>query len=376
MDGIKSVLRRTTTQLEGTKKIIARDGGAGLMGRLSFVGLGLGPRGVSIAGVEELRASDVAYLEYYTTPHEPQLLKILQKATGKQLVIVDRDFVEDGSRILSEAREKKVALAVLGDPMIATTHCELRVRAIRQGVETRVLYGATIATAAASASGLHSYKFSRTVTVTRESVNKLSQAYHILHENLLEGAHTLLLLEYDVKSGEGVTPAQAMQGLLLAEANFKRGVVNEKTFAIVLSRVGREDQALAGGEFTALATTDFGEPPHSVVLPGKLHFTEVEAISAIFSINQKDVKGNSEAVLRTAQTLIPKYVAKTRRALDSVKSKLGPQYEHVIENAELYLKDAETFLANGEDEMAMLSVGYAEGLLDSLSFAGVVRIDW
>ncbi len=40
------------------------------------------------------------------------------------------------------------------------------------------------------------------------------------------------------------------------------------------------------------------------------------------------------------------------------------------------MKDAENFLANGEDEMAMLSIGYAEGLLDSLSFSGVIKIDW
>jgi len=81
-------------------------------------------------------------------------------------------------------------------------------------------------------------------------------------------------------------------------------------------------------------------------------------------------------VRRTAQTLLPRYVEKTKKALESVRSKLGPQYEPVVENAELYLKDAEQFLANGEDEMAMLSVGYAEGLLDSLSFSGVVRIEW
>ena len=47
-----------------------------------------------------------------------------------------------------------------------------------------------------------------------------------------------------------------------------------------------------------------------------------------------------------------------------------------MENVQLYLKDAEEFLSNGEDELAMLSIGYAEGLLDSLNFAGVVRIDW
>ena len=346
------------------------------MGRLSFVGLGLGPKGITLEGIDELKAADTVYLEYYTTPHEPSLIKELAKAIGKNPTVVDREFVESGSAILSSAANKKVALAVLGDPMIATTHSELRARAVKQGTETRVIHSATIASAAASASGLHSYKFSRTVTVTRESVGKLAQAYQILHENLLEGAHTLLLLEYDVQSGEGVSPADAIAGLLLAEGNFKRGVVGEKTFALVLSRLGRGDAALRAGEFDMLSKVDYGEPPHCVVIPGKLHFSETEALEAIFSIPESSVKGNSDAVLRTAQTLVPKYVAKTRRALGSVRAKLGSQYEHVLENAELYMKDSETFLANGEDEMAMLSIGYAEGLLDSLAFAGVVKIDW
>ncbi|MDE1853082.1 MAG: diphthine synthase [Thaumarchaeota archaeon] len=346
------------------------------MGRLSFVGLGLGASGITLEGVDELKSASTVYLEYYTTPHEPRLLTEIERATGKRPVVVDRDFVEDGNRILTEAEGKRVALAVLGDPMIATTHNELRVRAIKKGVETRVIHSATIASAAASASGLHSYKFSRTVTVTRESVGRLTQAYHILHQNILEGAHTLLLLEYDTQSGEGVSPADAMAGLLLAEGNFKRGVVSEKTFAIVLSRVGREDAAKAAGGFESLSKGEFGEPPHCVIIPGRLHFTETEAVSAIFAIGESDVRGNSDGVLRTAQTLVPKYVSKTRKALDSVRNRLGPQYEPVVENAELYMKDAETFLANGEDEMAMLSIGYAEGLLDSLGFAGVVRIDW
>ncbi|MDG6989070.1 MAG: diphthine synthase [Nitrososphaerota archaeon] len=346
------------------------------MGRLSFVGLGLGAEGLTLEGVEELKKADVVYLEYYTTPHEPKLLNELQRATGRIPTVVDRDFLEDGGRILSEAAGQKVALAVLGDPMIATTHNELRARAVRQGTETRVVHSATIASAAASSSGLHSYKFSRTVTVTRDSVGKLTQAYHILHQNLLEGAHTLLLLEYDVQSGEGVSPADAIAGLLLAEGNFKRGVVNERTLGLVLSRLGREDERLAAGSFEALAKKEFGEPPHCIVVPGNLHFTEKEAVSAFFSVAESDLRGNSDGVLRTAQTLVPRYVAKTKRALASVKPKLGTEYEHVLENAELYMKDAESFLANGEDEMAMLSIGYAEGLLDSLSFSGTVKIDW
>jgi len=346
------------------------------MGRLAFVGLGLGPKGVSLEGVEELKSADIAYLEYYTSPHEPSLLKELESAVGKRLTIVDRDFVEDGSKILEEASIKKVAIAVQGDPMIATTHSELRARATRAGVETRIVHGATIASAAASESGLHYYKFSRTVTVTREAIGRLTQAYHILHQNLLEGAHTLLLLEYDVEGGEGVSPADAMAGLLLAEGNFKRGVVGDATFAIVTSRLGRVDKSLAAGDFAGLAKKDYGQPPHSVIIPGKLHFTETEAIAAVFDVDTSKIRSNSDGVLRTAQTLVPKYVAKTRHALDSVKRKLGPQYEAVVENAELYMKDAESFLANNQDELAMLSIGYAEGLIDSLSFAGVAKIDW
>jgi len=346
------------------------------LGRLSFVGLGLGSKGISLEGIDELKQADMVYLEYYTTPHEPSLLKVLEEASGKTIIVVDRAFVEDGNKILDEAGMKKIALAVPGDPMIATTHEELRVRATKRGIETKLVHATTISTAVASASGLHYYKFSRTVTVTREAVNRLTQVYQVLHENLLEGAHTLILLEYDSESGTGVQPPEALAGLLRAEDNFKRGVVSGTTFVLVASRIGRPGAGLSAGRVDELIGRDFGEPPHSIVIPGALHFTEVEAISATCRIEESRVIGNSEGVLRPAQTLVPKYVAKTQKALESVRGKVGPQYASVIENAELYMRDAEKFLANGEDELAMLSIGYAEGLLDSLTFAGVAKIDW
>jgi diphthine synthase len=346
------------------------------MGRLSFVGLGLGAGGISVDGLQEIRESEVWYLEYYTTPHEPNLLSLLERESGKQPTIVDRAFVEDGNQILKEAKESRVVLAVPGDPMIATTHNELRVRAIREGIETRLIHGATVASSLASASGLHYYKFGRAITVTKDLVEKPSQVYHLLHQNLLEGAHSLLLLEFDVEGREGVTPAEAVVGLLNAESSLKRNVIKEETYGLALSRIGRANPQFNAGAFSDLAKADYGPPPYSLIVPGQLHFTEVESIAAIFSVPQASVHGNSEGVKRTAQVLIPRYVAKTRRALDSVRGKLGPQYDAVIENAELYAKDAEGFLAKGDDELAMLSIGYAEGLLDSMGFAGVVKIEW
>jgi len=345
------------------------------MGSLKFVGLGLGSRGLSVEAQEEMRGADETFLEYYTNPHDPALIRELGRL-GVRTTVVDREFVEDGRAILDHARAKNVVLASPGDPMIATTHVELRVRAIRAGIPTKVIHSATVGTAAASESGLHYYKFSRTVTVTRESVQRLSQAYQILHENLLEAAHTLLLLEYDVDGEEGVSPERAIRGLLAAEANFKLGVVSPETFALVLSRLGRNNEARAAGSFAKLEARSFGDPPHSMIIPGSLHFTETEAVEAIFEVDKAEVRGNSEPVRRPAQTMVPRYLEKTRRALASVRGSLGPRYGPVIENVELYMRDAESFLANGDDERAMLSIGYAEGLLDSLNFAGVIKIEW
>jgi diphthine synthase len=38
----------------------------------------------------------------------------------------------------------------------------------------------------------------------------------------------------------------------------------------------------------------------------------------------------------------------------------------VIENAQLYIDDAEKFQKEGKEELAVLSIGYAEGLIDAL----------
>jgi diphthine synthase len=346
------------------------------LGKLTFVGLGLGDQGISLAGIRALKEADVAYLEYYTSPYAPRLLPEVEGAVGKNLTIVDRNFVEDGRKILEEASKVNVALAVQGDPMIATTHNDLRVRAISRGIQTLVLHGATIPAAAASASGLHYYKFGATVTYTRVSTTHHEQVYHTLHRNLLEGLHTLLLLEFDTEKEVGASPVSLMEGLLEAERNFKREVVSEELFLVVLSRIGAASQSVRAGAIAELRKEDFSDPPHCVLVPGSLHFTEVEALAALCGIDPKSVRDNTSTIRRTAQVLVPRYVEKAKRAVSTARSSLGKEYADLLENAELYLRDSENFLANHQDELSMLSVGYAEGLVDSLTFTGKLRLDW
>jgi diphthine synthase len=346
------------------------------LGKLTFVGLGLGDQGTSIAGVNAIRESDISYLEYYTTPHAPRLLQELESASGTTLTVVDRNFVEDGKQILREAREKKVVLAVQGDPMIATTHSDLRVRAISEGIETRVLHGTTIPAAAASASGLHYYKFGATVTFTRSSVNYHQQVYGRVHQNLLEGSHTLLLLEFDTEKGEGASPAALMEGLLAAERNFKREVISERTFMVVLSRVGTDAERIRAGAMEVLRTLDYGEPPHVAIVPGKMHFSETESVASVCGLKPEEIGDNTATIRRTAQVLVPRYVEKAKKVLETARASLKQGYDELFENTELYIRDAESFLANGQDELAMLSIGYAEGLIDALTFTGKIALDW
>jgi diphthine synthase len=346
------------------------------LGELVFVGLGLGEKGVSLAGLEAIRSSDLTYFERYTSPPSPELVSSLEAATGRKISLAHREFVEDGREILERASSSVVALAVQGDPMIATTHNDLRVRALARGIRTSVIHGATIPAAAASESGLHYYKFGGTITFTIESNSNHQDVYQRVHRNLLEGQHTLILLEYDVEKGSGVGPASVFGSLLGAERNFKRGVLSETTLAVVLGRVGMKDQEMIGGAMGELQRMSFGEAPHCVVIPGRLHFTEEEALAAIMKLDKKDIVDNSSTVKRTAEVLVPRYVEKARRALAEARETLKGRHPDLLENAELYLKDSERFLADNQDELAMLSVGYAEGLLDALSFTGEVKLSW
>lgn len=343
---------------------------------LYFVGLGLGPKGITVEGIEAIKDSTRAYIEYYTSPHDPQLLRTLTELTSKELIVVDRLFVENGEQILREAEEGTVSLLVPGDPMIATTHNDLRVRALKRGIRVKIVHSSTIVSAAPSISGLHYYKFGATITATKESVNSVEQIYNLLHKNLLLGRHTMILLAFDSENGDSVLPSDVFKALIRCENNYKRNVISEDTFAIVLSRIAMKNQTLFAGKIKNMVSKDYGEHPHTIIIPGSLHFTEREAISAIFSLKDEDITDNSSRIERVAQVLLPRYLEKFKKVITQIEDKLEDKYRPVIENSILYSKDAESFLARGEDELAMLSMGYAEGLIDSLNYLGEVEIKW
>ena len=337
---------------------------------LWFVGLGVsGGESIPVEVVKVIQNADIVYLESFTSPiykHNEEKLKSLTNGNFK---IAKRWLVEDGQEILRTAKVSNVVLLSYGDPYIATTHIELRTRAKLEKIETKTIHSASAITSMVGEAGLQFYKIGRIVTIMNEKKSLLTP-YTTIFKNLLQGLHTILLLEYNEVENYFLNPKNAISDLLEVEKEQKRNVVNENTFAIVASRIGFKTQMITAGKFSNLLKINFGEPPHSLIITGKLHFTESDAMKVLTECLDKPLD-NSNEIKSISIQMIEKYVPMVREALEEIKPFYNnvKEYQEILQNAELYINDAENFLKQGKDENAVLSIGYADGLVDALRMA-------
>ena len=348
---------------------------------LSFIGLGLhGAEGISIIGLDSAKKADIVYLDIYTSPIAQNEISSLQNLINKDIILVNRTFIEDEDTILKEAKQKEVALIVPGDPIIATTHMDLRLRAEDIGIKTKLIHGSSILCALPGETGLHNYSFGKPVTLMRSAHLGIISVYEVIYENLIRGLHTIIFLEYDQSTNFFLNPKDALESLLTIEKDLNRAIFNSETFIIVASRIGSQSQALSAGSLGMVIKQDLGEPPHIIIVPGKLHFTEIQFLKSLFKMEENCITDNSLNVNLLSKSMVVKYANNTNKALQKARTKINTKkkkkFNDLFENIECYVSDAERFLNSGKYELAILSIGYAEGLLDSLRFIGELDIDW
>ena len=337
---------------------------------LWFVGLGIsGTKSISIEVEKMIQEADFVYLEAFTSPisqtHEEEIKKIV----NGNFKIAKRWLVEDGQEILKAAKNSTVILLSYGDPYVATTHIELRTRAKLENIETNTIHSASAVTSMIGEAGLQFYKVGRVVTIMNEKKSTITP-YTNIFKNLTQGLHSIILLEYNHDKKYFLDPKNAISDLLDIENAQKKNALDNDTFAIIASRIGFETQKIISGKFSNLFKTDFGEPPHSIIIPGKLHFTESDAINVLTECVDKP-SDNSSKIKSTSVQMIERYVPMVRKALEEIKPLYNnsKEFQEVFENAKLYIDDAENFLKQGKDENAVLSIGYADGLVDALRMA-------
>jgi diphthine synthase len=252
------------------------------MGELIFIGLGLYDElGLSLRGQAEARGCDRVFAEFYTSVMPGLRIERLGEALGKPVRILSRIDVEEDAenKILSKAKTERIAILVAGDPMVATTHVDLRLRAHRAGIRTRIIHGASVASAATGATGLQSYKFGRTMTVPVAKGDHLPESiYAGLRVNMEAGLHSLLLLEVDVETKRHVTIPQALEGLLSLAARTPNPVLKPETLVVGIARLEAPDMIVHAATISELMQVDFGKPPHCLIFPATLHFVEAEAL--------------------------------------------------------------------------------------------------
>ena len=337
---------------------------------LWFIGLGIsGFKSIPSEALDVLSKADIVYLEQFTSPIGKSDLTKIKNATKGEFKLAKRWLVEDGSEILKNAKKKKVVLLAYGDPYIATTHIELRTRAIENKIKTYSIHAASSLTSMIGECGLHFYKVGRIATIMSE-MKSLTTPYYVIYKNIIEGNHTVLLLEYNQDKDFFLDPKDALNRLLETEKGQIRNVISTSTYVIVASRVGFKDQKIISGKISSLKKIDFGKPPHTVIIPSRLHFTESDALK-LFGQCIDEPFDNTEKTKKISIQMMKKYVPMVREALEEVEPlyKGQKEFQGILENAELYVKDAEKFLEDGQDEVAILSIGYADGLVDALRLA-------
>ncbi|MEA3255340.1 MAG: diphthine synthase [Candidatus Altiarchaeota archaeon] len=246
---------------------------------LYVIGLGIhDERDISLRGLEILKDCDEIYAEFYTNVFRGNL-GILESLIKKEIMILERRDMEENPEegILRNAVDSKVALLVPGDPMVATTHIDLILRARKLGIKYKIIHASSIYSAVGE-TGLQMYKFGKTSSLVFPEKNYFpTTPYEVLKENQGAGLHTLFLL--DIKSGEKrfMTVNEGINLLLRMEGIKKGKIFNADTPCVGIARLGG-DSKIKAGKAEELLKEDFGAPPHILVIPGKLHFMEEEAL--------------------------------------------------------------------------------------------------
>jgi len=252
------------------------------MGELVFVGLGLhDEKDISLRGLEEAKSGDFIFAELYTSLMEGLNLKKLENLLGKKIVLISRRMLEErnGKQILAAAQKAKAIFLVPGDPLIATTHVDLRIRAEKAGIRTRIIHSASIISAAMGLSGLQNYKFGRSVTIPFTNGDAvLETPYNVIKANLERGLHTLCFLDIRAKEKRCMTIKEALETLLTIEAKKRNGVILRNRLVVGIARASSKTPLVKAGPLNEVLNHDFGSPPHTLLFPGKLHFMEAEAL--------------------------------------------------------------------------------------------------
>ena len=241
---------------------------------LMFVGLGLYDLGdISLKGLECVRNADTVYLEAYTSRLMGTDVAEMEAFFEKEIRVLSREDVEQNPHdIIERAARGRVAFLTGGDPMVSTTHADLRMRAAAAGVATSIIHASSISSAVCGLSGLQNYRFGKSCSVPFPAKGWFPTApVETIAANLDLNLHTLVYL--DIQKDRYMRIPEAIA--IIEEMAAKRGIEPPALY-VGVARAGSESPVVAAGSGAKLKETEFGPPLHILVVPADLHPMERE----------------------------------------------------------------------------------------------------
>lgn len=274
---------------------------------LYLIGLGLGDaKDITLRGLEIVKSVGKVYLENYTSILCCDVSE-LEALYCRPVIVADRDMMEQECKEILDAAEDKdgAAVLVVGDPLNATTHTDLLLRAAKRKISYKIIHNASILNAVACC-GLQIYSFGETVSIPFWTDTwKPESFYDKILRNQANNFHTLCLLDIKVKEPnlellvKGITKIdpprfmsfnQAAEQLIdiirrrkvesakSSSSDKEATTLEESSVCIGLARVGNSTQQIVKTTLIEATKINLGAPLHSLVIPGSMHPLEVEMI--------------------------------------------------------------------------------------------------
>lgn len=270
---------------------------------LFMIGIGLfDEKDITLRGLDAIKSSDKVYLENYTSILSIQKER-LEELYGKEVILADRNFVEQGvDEMLDIAKHKNISFLVVGDVFGATTHTDLLLRAKNLGIKVNIIHNASILNAIGIV-GLELYKYGKTTSIVFSDEKWMPHTpYDVIKQNKSMGLHTLCLLDIKVSEPsvedlmKGInnplpprfmTVKEGLETLKLIEKERSEGLIDDDTMVIGLARIGHPDEKIVYGKLSEVVKVYFGKPLHAIIIPGNIHHIEEEALKLYSYENTK-----------------------------------------------------------------------------------------
>jgi diphthine synthase len=240
---------------------------------LTFIGLGLFDKDdISEKGLTCIRSADSVFLECYTSHLMGTTIKELSDYYGRPVHSLYRNDVEQQPEaLLAAAEQKNVVFLCAGDPMVSTTHADLRMRAASRGIQTAIIHAASISSAVCGISGLQNYRFGKSCSLPFPQKNWFpTTPLDVILQNLSLNLHTLVYL--DIHDDRFMTVPEAVE-LLELMAGDRRSKI---PLYVGIARAGSMETVVRAGSADVIRSVDFGPPLHILVIPAELHDMERE----------------------------------------------------------------------------------------------------